>query len=42
MVTVDELCRLLRENQIESAGKLARDKWASILRIEKAQRDSLP
>lgn len=41
MANIEELCRLLRENQIEAAGRLARDKWPSILRIEKAQRDTL-
>ena len=41
MAAVEELCRLVSDNELDTAGQLAREQWTQLTSIDRTQREAL-
>lgn len=41
MAAVEELCRLVSDNELDAAGQLAREQWTQLTSIDRTQREAL-
>ena len=41
MAAVEEICRLVKDNKLDAAGKVALEKWSRLITLEPPERQTL-
>ena len=41
MAAVEEICRLVKDNKLDAAGKVALEKWSRLITLEPPERQAL-